>query len=93
MKQQNPNICDPKPGKASRTILADLTPLALPAIKVFAFKANKRYDCYNNHLTTQLLYHLTNSEIITKNGDSAIPYFKVMSVLYERSSLSQFRYE
>jgi len=25
----------------------------MPDIKVFAFKANKRYDYYNNHLTTQ----------------------------------------
>ena len=65
----------------------------MTAITAFAFKANKRYDYYNNHLTTQLLCHLTNSKIITKNGDSAIPYFKVMDVLYERSSLSQFRYE
>jgi len=43
--------------------LDDLTPLALPAIKVFAFKANKRYDYHNNHLTTKRFNRLTRSEV------------------------------
>ncbi len=56
----------------------------MPAITVFAFKANKRYDHYNKHLTTKRFNHLTRSEINKQNGDSVILYFRVTNVLHDR---------
>ena len=39
------------------------SPLALPVIIVFDYKTNKRYDYYNNHLTTKRFNRLMRSEI------------------------------